>query len=118
MKVVFKILFMMFISTVLAYSAPARGGVMQFIQPDGTSFSGLLRGDASFHWIESDANIVLFNPKDKFYYRAKVTQRGEIVFTDEKMRSKRERSFHKVPEVMHQALMKKLQESKKGNYPR
>ena len=121
MNVIFKILFMMFISTVLAYSAPARGGVLQFKQPDGRSFSGILRGDASFHWIESGANIVLFNSQDKFYYKAKVTQNGKIELSNEKMYStslKRDRNFHKVSKVLHQALMQKLLDSKKGNFPR
>ena len=73
------ILIALFIS--IADGAPARGGVHTFVQPDGTVFEGVLKGDAAFHWIQSNGDVVVFNPKDKFYYRATVDAKEGIKLT-------------------------------------
>jgi len=76
-KTLYLLLFFSFFETL--YAAPARGGQQVFTQPDGTKFQGYLKGDAAFHWIESDAKIVLYNPKDKFYYNAIVDTNNSVV---------------------------------------
>ena len=76
-KTLFLLLFFSLFQTL--YAAPARSGLQVFTQPDGTKFQGYLKGDAAFHWIESDAKIVLYNPKDKFYYNAVVDANNSLV---------------------------------------
>jgi len=128
MKQIIKIITMMLLINNLVYAAPARGGVRTFEQPDGTTFSGVLKGDAAFHWIESDAALVVFNPKDKFYYNAKIAEDGTIELIGRKMNKKMKNAsalnskagtkVHTVSASTHKALMKRVRESRKGNYPR
>jgi len=71
-----KIVLLLVIFINIVYAAPAREGVKLFHQPDGTLFEGVLRGDSSLHWIESNGKIVINNPEDKFYYNARVSEKG------------------------------------------
>ena len=123
-----RIVYMLVLAVSLANSAPARGGVMKFEQPDGSSFNGLLKGDGAFHWIESEGEVVLFNSKDKFYYKAVIGSNGKVQLTDEKMKRQLSKApalrrvanekSHEVTKKTHQSLMKLVREAKKGNYPR
>ena len=128
MKQIIRLVTLLLMVSTLTYAAPARGGVKVFTQPDGTTFSGVLKGDASFHWIESNSNVVLFNPNDNFYYNAKVTENGKLVLTDTKthnsikhspaLNSNAGKKIHSVSPSTHKVLMQIIKESKKGNYPR
>lgn len=116
------------LGTTLLWSAPARGGVMSFTQADGSTFQGLLKGDASFHWIESDGEIVLFNRADSNYYKAKVVD-GSLVMTEEKVTlksSKKAAAFtekakenrHSVSQEKREALNMMHKNAQKGHHPR
>ncbi|WP_457743178.1 hypothetical protein [Sulfurimonas sp.] len=48
-----------------AFSASAINRTIILTQPDGSHFSGHLKGDSSFHWIESDGDVVVYNPTDR-----------------------------------------------------
>jgi hypothetical protein len=87
MNTLFKtVIIMVFVGTLLQ-AAPARAGVRTFTQPDDTTFQGVLKGDSSFHWIESEGSLVLYNNEDKFYYNASIDSNGTI-----KLSSKREKN--------------------------
>ena len=64
-------------------AGPAITGIRTFTQPDGTKFEGILKGDSSFHWIESNGKVVIYNPEDKFYYEAIIdTTKGLMLSTN------------------------------------
>jgi len=69
---------------VTAFASPAINKKITFTQPDGTTFEGELRGDASFHWIESNGDVVIYNPEDKYYYKAVVDKDKGLVMTKNK----------------------------------
>jgi len=109
-------------------AASARGGIITFTQPDGSTFQGLLKGDSSFHWIQSNQNIVLYNPKDKFYYNAEVDANGSLIIGKTKpFRSSTQvtavsvqtkSSDHSISNNFKNALKKEQKESKQGSHPR
>ena len=80
------ILGVLFVGTLLQ-AAPARNGVKTFTQPDGSTFQGILKGDSSFHWIESENKVVLFNAKDKFYYNASFDKTGNVKLVSKRLES-------------------------------
>ena len=84
MKII-NILFVIILVNIAALGAPALKRTITFTQPDGTQFVGKQKGDASFHWIESGGDIVVYNPKDKYYYKAIVDKEKGIVPTTQKM---------------------------------
>lgn len=50
------------------YSAPAFKGSIKFKHNDGSTFSGKLKGDEWFNWIEDDqGDIIQYNKKSKNY---------------------------------------------------
>ncbi|MEA1983050.1 MAG: hypothetical protein U9N39_05840 [Campylobacterota bacterium] len=128
-------LFLKFIITIVLLATtlsatPARSGLITFTQPDGSEFEGYLKGDAVFHWIESDSRVVLYNGDDKFYYNAVVNAEGSFELTKEKpprkVQSKSQKvSAFKVEEHQHsvddntkKALKRVQQNARKGNHPR
>jgi len=124
---IFKYIFTLVLLGSFLHAAPARGGIMSFTQPDGTKFDGVLRGDASFHWIESEGEIVLFNAKDKFYYRALVDESGTIALSNErvgsKIKSRMQKSSaikegHTVSAEKSAALMQMYKRSKMSPHPK
>jgi len=69
-QTIFKIIITLACLNSFVFAGPAITGTRTFTQPDGTKFEGILKGDSSFHWIESNGKVVIFNPADKFYYEA------------------------------------------------
>lgn len=67
---------------VAAFASPAIKKQITFTQPDGTTFKGQLHGDASFHWIESNGDVVIYNPEDKYYYKAVLDKDKGLVMTN------------------------------------
>ena len=132
MKNLMKYISILLLLTVSLYSAPARGGVLTFTQPDGTTFKGLLKGDSAFHWIESSGQIVMTNPEDGFFYNAKVTKEGKLALTTQKpmttndsyQRSTQRSSQNavsptqKLDKSSQEALHKLYKASRKGSHPR
>lgn len=52
----------------LVFSVPAYKGSINFKQNDGSSFSGKLKGDEWFNWVEDkEGDIIKFNKKSKDY---------------------------------------------------
>jgi len=84
MKTFIKILLTLTLLNTLTVAAPAISGTRTFTQPDGTRFEGILKGDSSFHWIESNGHIVICNPDDKFYYKAILDIEKGLVLTNTK----------------------------------
>jgi len=87
-----KVLHIILLSVLLqmaAFGAPAITREIVFTQPDGTHFSGKLKGDGSFHWIESNGDIIIYNPKDRYYYKAIVDTQKGLLISDEKALSVR-----------------------------
>lgn len=122
-----KIFLILFLVAVAAFSAPALQRVVTFTQPDGTKFQGVYKGDAAFHWIESNGNIVVYNPKDKYYYKAVVNKTKGLVPTSEKPTaiSRKVTSLHTANSVkkalsdtdkINLSILHK--KAKIGNYPR
>ena len=70
-KILLKLLIMSLLINSSAMAMPAVQGVRTFTQPDGTQFEGVLKGNAQFNWIESNGEIVKYNPTDKNYYKIK-----------------------------------------------
>ncbi len=82
---ILNILSLVILLNIAAFGAPALSRTITFTQPDGTQFVGKQKGDASFHWIESGSDIVVYNPKDKYYYKAVVDKEKGILPTTQKM---------------------------------
>ena len=87
MKRLLKALLLLMLASSLSFAAPAVEGELTFTQPDGTQFKGLLKGDSAMHWIESNGDIIIANPKDKFYYKARLSKDNTLVLTTEKPRA-------------------------------
>ena len=67
-----KLLMLIAISS-LGFAAPAYHGEIEFNQDDGSKFSGHLKGDEYFSWVEDkQGNIIKFNKVSKNYEYAKV----------------------------------------------
>ncbi len=131
MKIFIKYLTLLLLLTSLLSSAPSRGGVLTFAQPDGTTFKGILRGSSTFNWIESKGKIVMINEKDGFFYNASFTKEGELTPTQQKPESSsksdinfsqkatqyKKKSEHKIDEVSSEKLQKLYKKSRKGHHP-
>jgi hypothetical protein len=63
--------------SVLLQGAPAFKHERTFMQPDGSTFQGHIKGDEYLHWIETeDGRAVVFNPDTGRYETAVVTKEG------------------------------------------
>jgi len=61
-----------------ALSGPAFKGIIEFKQPDGSTFQGQLRGDEWFSWIEdSEGNISNYNHSAKRYEYSELREMDE-----------------------------------------
>jgi len=55
------------------YSAPARGGIREFIQADGSTFKAKAKGNQHLNWIESeDGEILKYNKMTNNYEFAEI----------------------------------------------
>jgi len=90
-KIITLILGVMLTSSVLM-AVPASPDVATFKQADGTSFEGILKGNAFFNWIESDGNVVLYNAKDKTYYKAVFDEEKGLVMGTQKVQASKQKS--------------------------
>jgi len=88
MKTLQKIIVSVLITSVSLFAAPAAPGVKTFIQADGTSFQGILKGDAFFNWIESYGDVVVYNAEDKSYYKAIVDTNKGLLQSSQKVEQK------------------------------
>lgn len=79
-----KNIFLLTLLAVTLYSASARPGLITFTQADGTTFIGELKGDSSFNWIQSNGDVIIYNPNDKFYYKAIVDKNKGLLISDVK----------------------------------
>jgi len=122
-----KILLILLMLNTFLMSAQAHKGVKLFTQPDGTKFEGVLRGDSSFHWIQSSGNIVVYSPSDKYYYIAKFDEVKGLILTDTKptisslkYSPSRSKSInqHIISNADKQNIYLMYKKSKVGNYPR
>jgi hypothetical protein len=124
MKKLFYSLALMSLSITL-FAAPALSRVHTFVQPDATTFQGVLMGDSSLHWIESDGKIIVLNPEDKFYYIAEI-KNNKLVPTTQKAHSPSMRSAsrttskenHIVSKDTREQLQKVIKQTRQGNFPR
>lgn len=58
-----------------AYTAPAYKGPIKFEQSDSSTFSGKLKGDEWFNWVEDEqGDIIKYNKKSKNYEYAVVKE--------------------------------------------
>lgn len=66
----------LFVSMItFAFSAPAYKGSIKFQQNDGSTFSGKLKGDEWFNWIEDkQGDIIKYNKKSKNYEYAMIKE--------------------------------------------
>jgi len=63
-----KILMLSSILITVGLSGPAYDGDIEFEQRDGSTFTGNLKGDEWFSWIEDkDKNIIIYNEKSENY---------------------------------------------------
>jgi len=69
---------------VTAFGSPAINKKSRFTQRDGTTCEGRLRGDASCDCVESNGDVVIYNPEDKYYYKAVVDKDKGLVMTKNK----------------------------------
>ena len=122
-----KLLISLILFSSILLAGPAITGTRTFTQPDGTTFEGVLKGDSSFNWIESDGSAVVYNPKDKFYYKATIDKDKGLIPTKEKPNKKIENKSssingtvkkHDVKEDDKKSLKELYKRSKTGNYPR
>ena len=132
MKIILKFTIMLITLLSILNAAPARTGKHTFTQPDGTQFEGVLRGDSSFHWIESNSKVVMFNEEDNFYYNTALNANNKLQMTEEKPAIKKMRNSsqvssvlgiskeksHKINNATKEALRTLQKESKKGHHPR
>ncbi|WP_373003673.1 hypothetical protein [Sulfurimonas sp.] len=126
MKILKTLLSLTLLSSILL-AGPAITGTRIFTQPDGTKFEGVLKGDSSFHWIESDGNAVVYDPKDKFYYKATIDKDKGLIPTKEKPNIKVDNKSsainentkkHDISKEDKKSLKELYKKSKTGNYPR
>lgn len=127
MKRLLKTVLTVILLSSFAIAGPAFPGTRTFTQPDGTTFEGNLKGDSSFHWIESDGNIVIVNPDDKFYYNAVIGADNSLKLTNQKPAVKADGVFqsngitqkkHDVSADDRKKLRNLYKKSKTGNHPR
>jgi hypothetical protein len=122
-----KIILIFVLFQVMLFSSQAIQKKRVFTQPDGTKFEGILKGDSSFHWIESGGDIVIYNKEDKFYHKAIIDKDKGLIITKEKPVVKLDNILtskalvpkkHDVSKQDRQNLYILYKKSKTGNYPR
>jgi len=89
---------------------------VEFTQPDGTTFYGYLKGDSAFHWIESNGEVIVYNPKDKFYYKATVDKEKGLIPTNMKVGYDAFRSASEIQKEIKKTITKEQKEALKCLY--
>ena len=127
MKRVIQFFILIILATPTVYAAYARGGVHTYRQADGSTFQATLHGDSTFHWMESNGKVILYNSQDKNYYNAEVTSDGKFVMGKQKVgtRARRTRALHvnkniaiQTQESKQREALRNLQrEARKGSHP-
>jgi hypothetical protein len=79
-----KKILLLLITVYTLYGASAIKREIEFTQPDGTTFKGYLKGDSAFHWIESGDDVIIYNPKDRYYYKAIVDKENGLQLSNER----------------------------------
>ena len=129
MKRTIQFFIMMILGATLLNAAPARGGLRTYTQADGSTFQASLHGDAAFHWMESEGEVIMYNPQDKNYYNAELSSDGKFLMSQQKAgtRASQTRAFHagnekntlQERESEKRAALQRLQrEARKGSHPR
>lgn len=122
-----KIILTLALTSSFSFAGPAISGTRTFTQPDGTKFEGVLKGDSSFHWIESNSEVVIYNPQDKFYYKAIIDINKGLILTNKKplvkvdnisQSSPLTKKQHKLAEKDNKNIYILYKKSKHGNYPK
>ena len=118
---------MMILGATLLSGAPARGGLHTYRQADGSTFQATLHGDAAFHWMESNGEVILFNPQDKNYYNASLSSEGKFVMSKQKVGARvgqnaplrvNEKSVAQILDSKKRAALQRLQRaSRQGSHP-
>ncbi len=118
----------MLLGTTLLNGAPARGGLRTYTQADGSTFQATLNGDAAFHWMQSNGEVILYNPQDKNYYIAELNSAGKFIMSKNKVgisaqqisatRASKNRTSQMLDSEKKAALRKLQRESRKGSHPR
>ena len=128
MKKTLQIFMMTLLAATLLNAAPARGGLHTYTQADGSSFQATLKGDAAFHWMQSNGEVIMYNPQDKNYYNAELTSDGKFVIGKQKAgtRVRKSAGLHTNANTGSQTLdnkkraaLQRLQRAaKQGSHPR
>ena len=121
-----KTLLLTLLFTYTLFGAPAINRELTFTQPDGTTFKGYLKGDSALHWVESEEEVLIYNPKDKFYYKAIIDeQKGKLAPSSEKFYPSALQnvgvngsSKRKISEKTKEALKNLYKKMKTQNLPR
>ena len=126
-KIIFKIILALACLNSLVFAGPAISGTRTFTQPDGTKFEGVLKGDSSFHWIESNGKVVIYNPEDKFYYEAIIDTVNGLILSSTKPKAKTTNLLqanplnpvdHKVSQTDKEKLFILYKKTKTGHHPK
>jgi len=87
MNTIVKIILACTLMSSIALASSAAPGVKVFKQADGSTFEGILKGNAFFNWIESNGNVVMYNAQDKSYYKAIYDEQKGFVLSSTKISS-------------------------------
>ena len=129
MRVITKLLLVLIFGVVGAVAAPARGGVITFTQADGSTFEGLLKGNAAFHWIESNGEIVLYNKEDGNYYKAELLN-NKLQMSKERVVTSKEAKYanarmlhvkktsHRISQTKRELIERLYRDAQRGHRPR
>ena len=126
-KLILYIAFILMGATLLS-GAPARGGLRTYTQADGSTFQATLHGDAAFHWMESNGEVILYNPEEKNYYNAELNKAGKFVMSKNRVGTRvsqksaiytRQTATHKTLDSEKRAALQRLQsQAREGSHPR
>lgn len=105
------------LSAAVLFAAPAFERKRTFTQPDGSTFTGTLKGDEYLHWIETEnGEILVYDKAAKQYEEAIVTPetlKGSGRIYREKSRTRRARDLRSPQqerEALRQLWLKKRQQ--------
>ena len=98
------------IVTSMGFAVPAYQGEIEFKQHDNSKFSGHLKGDEYFSWIEDkQGNIVKYNKKSKNYEYTKIEMsngKAELVATG--ITVNENKASFSTPKIKNNILKEKL----------